>query len=66
VNAFDPNAAFRADTLLAWIAAQGDLAAEAAALADAARYDATHPGEPSLLTELCAAVEGDVPEGVAV
>lgn len=56
--------AFRADTLLAWLAAQGDLAAETATLADASRYDQARPGEDSLVAELCAAVAGD-PAGVA-
>jgi hypothetical protein len=47
-----------------WIAAQGDLAAEMAVLAEASRYDAAHPDEPSVRDELCAATAGD-PAGVA-
>jgi hypothetical protein len=47
-----------------WLAAQGDLAAELHVLAEATRYDAAHPDEPSLRDELCAAIAGD-PVGVA-
>jgi hypothetical protein len=61
----DAEAAYRADIVLAFIAAQGDLGFEAAVLADAARYDRLHPDEPSLVEEACAAVAGDEPGLVA-
>lgn len=55
----DADAAYRADLLTDFLAVQGDLAAEIRVLADAQRYDNRHPGEPSLVDELTAAVEGD-------
>lgn len=61
----DADAAYRAQLVVEFVAARGDLAAEASLLAEAARYDRSHPDEPSLVTELCAAVEGDAPQGVA-
>ena len=62
----DPRADRRADLLVQFLRAQGDLAAEARVLAEATRYDQAHPREDSLVTELCAAVAGDLPEiGVA-
>lgn len=50
--------------LRAWLEAQGDMVAELRVLARATTYDQTHPDEPSLRDELCAATAGD--EYVAV
>ncbi|MDT0270552.1 hypothetical protein RM844_30195 [Streptomyces sp. DSM 44915] len=55
----DANDAFRVRLLTDWLAVQGDLDGEVAILAAAQRYDNTYPGEPSLVDELAAAVEGD-------
>lgn len=51
----DADATHRASIVTAYYMARadGDLAAELAALVDATRYDTTHPGE-CLVDELCA------------
>jgi hypothetical protein len=58
-------AAERSAIVHEWLSVQGHMPQELAVLADATRFDMARPSESSLLTELCAAVEGDVPEGVA-
>lgn len=55
----DPRADRRADLLLQYLRAQGDQLAELRVLAEAQRYDAAHPREDSLVTEMCAATAGD-------
>lgn len=49
----DADAALRAGIVTAYYTAT-DLAGRVAALADATRYDHTHPGSESLVDELCA------------
>ncbi|MFE1358824.1 hypothetical protein [Streptomyces harbinensis] len=54
--------AYRADLLLAWIAAQGDPIAELRVMADAIRHDQLTGTDEPLADELLAAIEGDMPE----
>ncbi|SFD13839.1 hypothetical protein [Streptomyces aidingensis] len=49
----------RATILHAWLAAQGNPAAEIRAMAAATQYDAQHPDDDSLAEELAATTAGD-------
>jgi hypothetical protein len=53
-------AAERSAIVHEWLSVQGHMPHELAVLADATRFDMARLSEPSLVAELCAAVEGDV------
>ncbi|QQN79745.1 hypothetical protein [Streptomyces sp. XC 2026] len=61
VSVADMDDAYRAELITDWLRAQGDQLAELAVMAAAIRFDRL-TGGPSLVTELMAAIEGDMPE----